>query len=99
MGPFKEEFWVIQLDWVKPITRLTLIASTARVRPVPPLDFWDSESLQKGWELCRTNVVFRKNVLDTLKPLPSWVDEQKFPHGSEAKQLFKDVSKCVEAPY
>jgi hypothetical protein len=82
----------------KTITMLALIASTAGVRPVLPPDFWNDKSLQKGWELCRRNVVCCKSILAALKPLRSWVNRNVSPRSPEGR-LFMNLSNFVEPPY
>ena len=52
----------------KTITMLSLIASTAGLRPVEPKEFYDTESIDEHWKLMRTNPVFRPEILKALKP-------------------------------
>ena len=47
----------------KTITMLSLIASTAGLRPVEPKEFYDTESIDEHWKLMRTNPVFRPEIL------------------------------------
>jgi len=47
---------------------LSLIASTAGLRPVEPKEFYDNNSINEHWALMRTNPVFREEILRALRP-------------------------------
>ena len=70
----------------KTITMLSLIASTAGLRPVEPKEFYDTESIDEHWKLMRTNPVFRPEILRALKPFRS-------------SARYDDLANYVSPPY
>ena len=70
----------------KTITMLSLIASTAGLRPVEPIEFYDHESIDEHWKLMRENPVFREEILRALRPFRSSI-------------LYDQLAREVSPPY
>jgi hypothetical protein len=82
----------------KTITMLALVASTAGTRPVTPPEFWNETSIQEGWKHLRVNPAARKDILEALRPLRKYV-QQNHPANSIPRKRLDRVTKHVEPPY
>jgi hypothetical protein len=82
----------------KTITMLGLIASTVGVRPINPPEFWDSDGIEEGWKLLRSNVAFKENILGALKPIRSWVNSY-IPKSSRNYGIYQEVTSYVSPPF
>lgn len=87
----------------KTITMLSLIASTAGVRPVPPVEFWGGDTNNTtdggdGWNALRINPAGREHILKALKPIRNWVQQVFLPQ-SKFTRVFQQTQAYVSPPY
>ena len=78
----------------KTITMLALICSTAGLKPVDPPEFYNLTRIQEHWEMMRGNVVFREEVLKSLRPIRDWAAQNW-----NAARLFQELQREVCPPY
>lgn len=76
----------------KTVTTLALVASTAGARPREPVEFWDADGVQEGWDALRTNPARAVDILAALKPI------RDRPHRI-ACEKFREVERYVIPPY